>query len=917
MDLPQLPRRPPGRLHGRASEQAAIDGLLRDARDGRSGALVVRGETGIGKSALLEYAGHNAAHMRILRGVGVETEAKLAFAGLHMMVGRYTRLLGRLPHPQAAALRRAFGLADAPPADRFLAGLATLSLLSELADDAPLLCLVDDAHWLDQASADALLIAARRLDAEGIAMIFAARDEHPFPAPGLAQLHLSGIDGTAGAALLAEHSRDLADHVRSRILEEAHGNPLALLELPAALTPAQRAGEQPPDAFHIGTQPISGRLQETFNRRLVTLPEQTQLLLLIAAADDTSELNVVLKAGEPLGVDETDLESAERTGLIRIIRDELAFRHPLVRSAAYRGATTAQRLHVHRALAEIHGEIGNGDRRAWHLAAATIGPDEAVAAELERTAEQSRTRGGHAAVAAAYHRAAHFTPDPGRRAARLAAGARAAASAGQAILAGQLAEEALPHTTDPVVRADLVRVRAAIAYERDHQSYGMDLLEAASGVAEQLPATAALMFFAALTGSWRRGDCAAGLEAVARATSMTSSDPFLARVTAAVAHLAADDLQQGVPLLRELLDEFRNGLRLALWERVDIHWWFEWMADVKSGHEETVKLVGDCRAQGAFGLLPRALLYLARSQLLLGRYRDLLTTAAEGLRISQDTSQPHYAAHLSGLLACVAAIEGDEQRCCALTEEIEFATLNERCLEGLHALNLLDIAYGRHDQLMRRFAHVAPSPTRNLALAHVPSLPDYVEAAVRTGALDLATESCRRFTTFTNVTGQAWAGPVELRCRALLAESDEADGLYAQAVQLHRTQDHPFERARTELLYGEWLRRQRQRAGARPHLRSALELFQQLGAVPWAERAHGELRATGETLQDHPVTPHLLDRLTAQELQVARLAATGLSNREIAAQLFLSPRTVGYHLYKAYPKLGIASRNDLMRMALD
>ncbi|SEG95239.1 AAA ATPase domain-containing protein [Nonomuraea solani] len=900
-------------LHGREAERAVIDQLLLQAGAGRSGAVVVRGEAGIGKSALLNYAENAATDMRILRGVGVETEAGLAFAGLHLLLGSFADRLTALPPLQAAALRGMFGLTDARPAERFMVGLATLSLLSELAEDRPLLCVIDDAQWLDQASADALLFASRRLDAEGIAMIFAVRDGVPFSAPGLRDLRLHGLSGTASAALLAEHSAGLAPHVRDQILDEAQGNPLALLELPGALTPAQRAGELPVEAFQMGGQQLSGRLEEQFAQRVRALPAGSRLLVLIAAAEESGGLDVVLAAGEFLGIGLDDLEPVEVSGLIGFVDGRLTFRHPLVRSAAYREATVTRRLAVHRALANVHGARGDLDRRTWHLSAAALGPDEDLATDLERIAEEASVRGGHTAVSVAYQRAAKLTADPERRAERLARAAEAAADAGQTQLATALDEQTVASTSRPGALARLARMRITIAQEQEHGAQAVELAQVAGRIAEEAPGEAAFLFLNAVASVWSEGDLPAITDLAAR-TSAQSADPLLAGVTAAIAQLADDDT---APLLG-LADTVKGDLERGPRERLILHSWLLWVADVEAAHDDAVAIVRDCRAQGAIGVLPKALLYLGRAQLILGRYRDVAVTASEGLQIAQDTARTHYGRHLAGLLACLAAIQGDEARCDELTDDILRHGITESGTECLDARDLLDLSVGRYDDILKRVQWSAEEASGSLfamnrTYAHHAS---YVEAAVRAGQPDLAAEPCARLAAWARMAEQPWITAIALRCQALLAEGEAAERLFAQAVQLHGLSVVPFEQARTELLYGEHLRRGRRRAESRPHFRAALDIFLRLGATLWAERASSELRATGETPPAREQTLDLLAQLTPQELQVVRLAAAGMSNRDIAAQMFLSPRTVSHHLYKAYPKLGVASRHELARMDL-
>jgi hypothetical protein len=445
-------------LYGRRAEEQAIDGVLARARDGCSGVLVIRGEAGIGKTALLEYAAAAAApDMAVVRGGGVESEAELPFAGLHLILRPVLHRIGDLPPTQAAALRVALALPGSEggraAADRFLVGLGVLTLLSELAEDRPLLCLIADAHWLDHASADALFFAARRLDAEGIAMLFAARDGHILAAQGLAALWLGGLDDEAATELLTVHAGVLAPGVRDRVMQEAAGNPLALIELPAMLSAGQRGGELTPLAFHIGMVSPASRVHDAYRDRIGSLPESTQAMLLLAAADDIADLGTVARASEVLGYSPADLAPAERADLVSVGEGGVAFRHPLLRAAAYHAASLSARLAAHRALAQVLDGAENADRRAWHRAAASVAPDDRVAAELEHAAERARTRTGYAAASSAYARAAQLTGDHERRARRLVAAAKAAAGAGQMERARDFAAQAARCGTDSRVLA--------------------------------------------------------------------------------------------------------------------------------------------------------------------------------------------------------------------------------------------------------------------------------------------------------------------------------------------------------------------------------------------------------------------------------------------------------------------------------
>ncbi|MFI6506654.1 AAA family ATPase [Streptosporangium sp. NPDC050855] len=905
-------------FHGRTDELAVIDRLLADARGRRSGALVVRGEAGIGKSALLDHAAAEAGDMRVLRGVGIESESELPFAGLHLLLRGVADHVDALPDRQARALRGALGMAPVSGGDRFLTGLAVLTLLADLAEDRPLLCLVDDAHWLDHASAEVLLFAARRLGAEGIALVFAARDLHApaFPAPGLAEMRLSGLDGATAADLLAGHAADLPRHVREQILREARGNPLALLELSAA----QREGQLPAYPYNLGTLPTHSRIQQTFTDRIATLPERTRTLLLVAAADDTGDPAVVLGAAARLGADVEDLEPAEHRRLLLFTEDRLVFRHPLIRAAAYRGATLSRRIAVHRALADTLEAHADADRRAWHLAAASTRPDEEVAAALERSAEHARARGGYAAIAAAYERAASLSPDRHGRGRRLAAAARAAVDAGQLDRAVALADQAVPHALDPTTAAEVARVRATVAGERGQPKVAHEILaEAVLSTAGHDPDTTAAMLFDAVEAAWFAGDLAAvtGVVERARALGHAPDDRVraLVRVAAGLTGLAADEVGDGLPALRELIGLTAGGPhRAGFRERARVTWWHLMLGEHVAAHDLAVALVRDCRTEGAIGVLPRALALLARAQMPQGRYRDALASGTEGLRIAHDTGQSDHEGYHAVVLAQIAAVEGDQERCADLVKEVLARGTGANPVWAACALSLLDLGLGRHEAALHRLEGVTAGPNR---LDTLSSLPDLVEAAARLGLPGRAAESCRRYRGWAEQSGQPWAGAVALRCRALLADDEEEAGAYyARAVRLHRTGERPFDRARTELLYGEWLRRSRRRSDARPPLRSALEIFERLGAAPWAARARTELRASGESLAARDRGTGPLSRLSPQEFQVVRLAAAGLSNRDIGAQLFLSPRTVGHHLYNAYPKLGVATRGELARLDL-
>ena len=903
-------------LYGRAVEQSVIEQLLVGASAGRSGVLVIRGDPGIGKTALLDYAARSAnvvsgpdgVGMRVIRGLGVESEAELPFAGLHLLLRSALDHLPALPRTQQDALGAALGLRRAGPYDRFLVGVAVLSLLAELAEGQPLVCLVDDAHWLDRASASALVFAARRLDAEGIAIIFAARDNHAvFPASGLRVLRLSGLDAASAAALLADHAKGLTPAARSRILAEACGNPLGLIELPAAYLAAPPAAGWPGNT----TLALTDRLQQAFEGQIRRLPADTQTILLAAASEDSGGLGVLLDAARALGVEAAALGRAEQAGLVSIADRTVTFRHPLVRAALYHGATLSQRLAVHRALAGALRSPADADRRAWHLAAATTGPDEEVAAELERTAGEARARSGYAAAAAAYERAVQLGTDLEAQPRRLAAAAEASVETGDMDHARGLAARAAAQTTDPVVRARLanVRARADVAQGQLHAAHRL-LAEGAGQIASLDAPRATRMLAYAMHVAWYAGDRGLVADTAGRLEAVGGSlaEPLIQlmlRLAVQAAERPGDDL----PRLADLVAQAR---RLRAGDPYDLTM-IAIAALVTGRIPDACDLLGtlvtDARSLGRIGWLPSLLMCLAQALLLDGRHCDALASATEALRIARDTGQPQWTSDLNGIMAYLAAAEGDQGRCRQLADaavaEPASASISAAQAWVHWAFGLLDLGRGRPDTALVQLETVWQGPARYYA-STLRSVPDLVEAAVRVGQPERAAEPLARFSDWARRACVPALEALAERCHALLEAGEEAEQHYLTALKLH---EGPFEQARTQLLYGAWLRRARRKSDARTQLRAAVDTLDRIHAAPWAEQALAELAATGAAAPrtDRARSP----RLTPQELQVARLAAQGLSNRDIAAQLFLSPRTVGYHLYKAFPKLGITSRSQL------
>lgn len=892
-------------LCGRSQQLAAIDRLLEGMRSGRAGALMLRGEAGIGKTALLDAAEQKSAGARVLRVTGVESEAELPFAALHLLLRPALDEIGALPRRQAEALRGAFGLAEEAVADRFMVGLGVLSLIAELAEDRPVLVLADDAQWLDRASGDALVFAARRLHAERAAVLVAARDEQPGASlPGLPELRVGGLDRAAAEQLLARAG--LVAAVRDQLIAEAGGNPLALIELSRGLSGPQRAGSVTPLA--LPTASPAGRVQQAFADRIGGLPQECRRAVLVAALGGMEDLSEVSRAVAAGGGSLTDLAAAERSGLVRLTPAGVSFTHPLARAAVLAGSDIAERAAGHRALAAVL----DGDRRAWHLAALADGPDERVAAELDAAAQRAGRRGSRAAASAAYERAAALSADPPTRGRRLALAADAAIDAGQLPRAAGLARQAGQLVDDPPATATLARVRAQLEFEagRPADAAGI-LLDWAAMLGPADPGTAQAVVAGAVHALWLNAG-PAHPELERRAAAMTPPvGTRLVEFLQAVRRLQDGDIHTPVTVPATLDHRslpFFAGLPQLFFDFV--------RGDVPAVGRRAADMAAECRDAGIAGVLAYALSYLADAQGLRGEFLDAMATAEEGLRIAADTGQVAVTGALAARAASLAAVTGDEEacraraaQCCDLSASAPIPALaGADC-----ALALLDLGYARYQATLDRMRAATSGPTRHSPLL-LYAYPDHVEAAVRVGRPDLAADPLATFSAWAGATGQRWAAAVAARCAALTSDDSEAEPLYRNAVAAHEGDGRPFEQARTWLLYGEWLRRGQRRADAREHLLAAAAAFAQMGARPWQDRAEAELRAAGggatAVTADDP-----LARLTPQELQVVRLAAAGGSNKQIGAQLFLSPRTVGYHLYKAFPKLGVTTREELARYA--
>ncbi|MDG4824107.1 AAA family ATPase [Asanoa sp. WMMD1127] len=890
---------------GRSAEQSRINRVVADAKGGRSRSLVLRGEAGIGKTALLDYAESVAGGMRVLRVVGIESEAEVAYAALHLMFVRDLHLLERLPEAQAEALRAAFGASDAS-VERMLPGAATLSLLSEIADHRPLLCLLDDAQWFDQSSIDALLFAVRRLHADPVATIFAARDgEAAFPASGVESIALRRLD-TVDAARLAVAASALPSGVVDRIVAESGGNPLAVVEL------AAHATEAPEDPAPVAPLPAAGRLDAHFRRLVGALAEPTRTVLLLAAADHGSPLPTLLAAAAELGSDAADFEPAERSRLVHVTADGVLFRHPLIRAAAYQEAPFARRLAAHRALARVLTDPRDADRRAWHVAAAAAGPDDAAADGLEQVAQRATGRGAAAAVARALDRAAHLTAAPTVRGRRLVAAGRAAYDAGQLDRAVELAAAGAELTDVPAEIAEAGWIRAQVAYERASPAEACRLaLAAAAPVLATDPRLAVSILIEA---TWCARD-AADVELLRRCAgwlrALTQDAVPSIGGLVGFADLLCGDVAAAVGPMRDALLAARDSENGAKLERLNAAFLGLLVGEDDLALAMLDRQVGELRGRGELGWLPYAQEPLALAQLATGRLRDADGSVAEAMALGAELGLELQVVVLSATAAWLAAARGEPDHARRLATRVVADSRRHgmAAAQANWALGLVDLTSGDPGRALERLEDACvAAPGRDIM---VRAVPDHVEAAVRVGDAARARLFLPRLAEWAAHTKSPVAAALLLRCEALLHDGEAADRRFEEALAAERC--GPYDRARTRLVFGEWLRRHRRPTAAKEQLLAAYESFDRIGAQGWLPRVRAELTALGETA---PGEAGSATGLTPQELQVVRRAATGMSNREIAAELFLSPRTVGHHLYKAYPKLGVRRRAELGKLDL-
>jgi len=907
-------------LRGRRTECEVLDRQLERIRAGQSAVLVVRGEAGVGKTALLKYVAERASDCRVARAAGVQSEMELAFAGVHQLCAPMLDHVDALPAPQRDALLGALGSRDGGAPDHFLVALAVLSLLADAAEAQPLVCVVDDAQWLDRASAQTLAFVARRLLAERIAMVFAVREPSDTDElRGLPELRVEGLGDDDARALLATAIPGVLDErVRDRIVAETRGNPLALVELPRDLTPAELAGGFGlPDGG-----PLSGHIEQSFLRRIESLPPESRQLVLTAAAEPIGDVPLLWRAAEVLGIEAAAAAPAQAADLIAL-GARVRFRHPLVRSAVYRAASVPDRQEVHRALAAATDPEENPGRRAWHRAHAAVGLDEGVADELERSAGRARARGGVAAAAAFLERAAELTPDPARRGARALAAAQAKLHAGAPEAAEELLAVAELCPLDPLQRARLQRLRGQIAFALRR---GRDAPPLLLGAAKQLEALDAALaretYLEAVGAAMYAGRfCAdSGVRNAAEAARAGPAAPQPPRsidlVLDGMATRYAGGPGTGVPSLRLALQAFRN-------EELDSHEavmrWLQLCPAVVSLtvfelwdddalHALSTRAVQLAREVGALTMLPVSLPFLVGVHVFSGDFAGAAALVEEADLVTASTGNAALV-YPWLVLSGWRGVEAEALKVINAGVESATARGEGRLLAMAHyATSVLNNGLCRYDAALESAQHGSDDDDQGYVAW---SLPELVEAAVRSAKPELAASALERLEQRARAAGTDWALGIVARSRALASAGDDDDALYREAIErLGRTRIR-MELARARLVYGEWLRREGRRIDAREQLRAAHETFSRAGSEAFAERARRELLATGETARAR--TDDTRDILTPQEAQIAQLARDRHTNPEIGAQLFISPRTVEYHLSKVFTKLGIGSRKELQR----
>jgi DNA-binding CsgD family transcriptional regulator len=905
-------------IRGRQAEHVALQRLLDRARGGHSSALLVHGEAGIGKTELLTHARDTAAGFRVVHTVAVESETGFAFAGLHQLCAPLLDRLSALPVPQRTALAVAFGQRAGEAPDPFLVGVATLGLLADAADDEPVLCLVDDAHWLDQVSAQVLVFVARRVHAERLALLFAVRDQVPALGAakafaGLPKLRLDRLADADARALLDSAVHAALDvRVRERILAEARGNPLALLELSRHTAPAGLAGGfGMPDELS-----VPDRIEESFRRRAADLPSPTQTLMLVAAADPVGDAALLWRAADRLGIGAEVIAPAEAAGLLDV-GARVRFSHPLVRSAVYRAAEPAERRRAHGALAEATDPQADPDHRAWHRAQAVVGTDETVALELERSAGRARARGGLAAAAAFLERATALTPDPADRAYRALAAAQAKHEAGASDPAFELLTAAVAGPLDELHRARAELLRAQIEFVRTRSSdVPRMLLDAAKTLAPLDPAQSRDTYLQAIEAAIHTGMLGHGRDVLEAAEAARDAPPPTGPTSPA--DLLLDGLvtrftlgyEASVPGLQRLLEMLRSNESRA--DDDSRRWlWLAGRVAAMLWDDEAIHLLASrgvrlARDAGALAALPAALNALASLFLYTGELARADELVAEADAITQATGVPPLP-HARLMLAAWRGRQPETSQLYSVAVQ-EATGRGEGATIGLaqYALAVLHNGLGNYDDALA--AATRPCEYDELAYSSV-TLPELIEAAVRARQPGRAAAALERLRARTRASGTQWALGLQARSRAMVRTGQAAEDLYREAIDRLTRCRFVTHLGRAHLVYGEWLRREGRRQDAREQLRAAHEMLAGMGVEAFAARAARELRATGEQPRKRTAQP--ADALTAHELHIARLVASGATSKEVGAQLFLSSRTIDAHLRNIYRKLDITSRRQL------
>ena len=904
-------------LLGRDREQLTLTRMLEKARAGHSGVLAIVGEAGIGKSALLAYAEEQAEGMKVLRARGVQSEAHIPFAGLFELLRPALPWMDQIPGPQAAALESALALRPAQAQDRLAVGAATLSLLASYADDAPVAVLVDDAHWLDGSSADACLFAFRRLVADPIAVVLTVREGESSLLDGadLATFRLQGLDrASAGKLLRRVADEPLSQHVADRLHRDTGGNPLALLELGAE---RPRLADLPPDApLAAGTS-----VARVYLRRFRSLPRRTRDVLVLAAAIDGGEVPVLARSAAILGLDLADLIPAEAAALISVHDSRVEFRHPLARSAVYGDAPAARRREVHRALAAAFPDA-EADRRAWHLALASFGPDDAASSALEQAGQRARQRSAYEVSSRAFERAALLAPEEVRRGRLLYAAADTAWLGGQTNRATTLLSQARQHALTPDLAISVEHLRGHIATRRGPIAEAQEILLAAAEDAAQVdPERAVVMLAEALNAAFYAGDAVTMRLAAKRTASLAPPGAagrmaFFALIAQGMALIFSGEGERGAPAVRtavevlERSEELRDDPRLLAWAAMGPLW----LREANTGQALADRALAVARRKSAVGVMPFVLTHVALVQAATDRWAEAQAGFYEAIDLARETGQRTELAASMARLAWLEARQGrSEQSRGHATEALGLSRelgLGVCEVWSIAALGDLELGLGRPEAALAHFEEQqAVLRSRGIGDVDLSPVPELVEIYLRLGRVQEAAEAAAGFEREARAKAQPWALARAARCAGLLAGPGQSDTHFETALAAHGQASDAFETGRTYLARGSRLRRERHRVRAREQLRVAVDVFDRLGADPWSEMARAELAATGETARKRDLTT--LSDLTPQELQIALRLAAGRTTRETAAALFLSPKTIEYHLRNIYRKLEIGSRSEL------